>query len=133
MTDTKRWRRDLRVPGYDYATSGTYFVTVCVQNRACILGNISDGESHLSPAGTMVENHLYLAMDRYPDVEPDAHIVMPNHLHALIRFGCSVDAAPGDSLSEQGRHGGLQLREGVSAFARVCFQYATSGTALPPL
>jgi len=32
----RRNRRSFRLKGYDYAGAGAYFVTICVQNRACL-------------------------------------------------------------------------------------------------
>jgi hypothetical protein len=37
-------RRSIRLKGYDYAQPGAYFITICVQNRECVLGEIIDGE-----------------------------------------------------------------------------------------
>ena len=33
-------RKRARLPGFDYASPGAYFVTVCTHVRACILGGI---------------------------------------------------------------------------------------------
>lgn len=103
-------RRNLRLAKYDYATTGSYFVTICVQNRACVLGDIARGEPRLTAVGDMVERHLLLAVDRYPAVELDSYVIMPNHLHVLINIGWDKDSLPGIGDSNIGRHGGLQLR-----------------------
>jgi len=42
-------RRSIRLKGFDYAQPGAYFVTICIQNRVCALGEISDGEMQLRP------------------------------------------------------------------------------------
>lgn len=31
------------LPGYDYSTSGAYFITVCTENRRCILSRVVGG------------------------------------------------------------------------------------------
>jgi hypothetical protein len=36
-------RRSLRLKNYDYTSSGAYFVTICVQNREYLFGQISVG------------------------------------------------------------------------------------------
>ncbi len=36
-------RKHTRLPGYDYSTPGAYFVTICTQNRKCILSEITVG------------------------------------------------------------------------------------------
>ena len=36
--------RSIRLRGYRYSQAGAYFVTACVQSRACQLGTVADGE-----------------------------------------------------------------------------------------
>ncbi|MFA4837528.1 MAG: transposase, partial [Dehalococcoidia bacterium] len=50
----KHHRRSIRLEGYDYSQAGAYFVTVCIQNREHLLGDVSGGEMHPSEAGEMV-------------------------------------------------------------------------------
>ena len=40
-------RKHTRLPGYDYSTPGAYFVTICTQNRKCILSEITVGADAL--------------------------------------------------------------------------------------
>jgi putative transposase len=77
-------RRSLRLQGYDYAQAGAYFVTVCTQDRACLLGNTMDEEVRLSDAGSMVQAVWDELSDHYPGAETDAFVVMPNHIHGII-------------------------------------------------
>jgi hypothetical protein len=44
-------RCSVRLKEYDYSQPGAYFVTICTQNRACLLGEIVDGEMRLNDAG----------------------------------------------------------------------------------
>lgn len=48
----KHHRRTIRLCGYDYSCDGLYFITVCSQGRACLFGEIVDGEMILNPCGT---------------------------------------------------------------------------------
>jgi putative transposase len=77
-------RRSLRLPGYDYTQPGAYFVTMVTQERAMILGKISDACVQLSPLGMIVEEELIRTQQIRPDVEIDAYIIMPNHIHAIF-------------------------------------------------
>ena len=77
-------RRSIRLPGYDYTLAGAYFVTVVVQQRACLLGTIENNVMHLSPAGEMVRAAWESLPARFPHVAPDAFVVMPNHVHGVI-------------------------------------------------
>jgi putative transposase len=33
-------RRSIRLKGYDYSQSGLYFITICIQNRECLLEHV---------------------------------------------------------------------------------------------
>jgi hypothetical protein len=44
-------RRSIRLRGYNYADDGTYFMTVCIHQRECLLGEVVAGEMVPSPAG----------------------------------------------------------------------------------
>jgi REP element-mobilizing transposase RayT len=74
----------LRLDGYDYATAGYYFITVCVQGKEPLLGEIVNGAVVLNKAGRMVDNVWAELPQRYPDVAIDTHVVMPNHFHGII-------------------------------------------------
>ena len=49
-------RRSIRLAGYDYSSAGFYFVTICIQNHECFLGEIVDGEVVLNDTGRMVRD-----------------------------------------------------------------------------
>jgi len=80
----KHHRRSIRIRGYDYSQSGAYFVTICAQNRECLFGNIVDGEMRLNDSGQMVHSIWNDLPDRYPDIETDEFVVMPNHVHGIV-------------------------------------------------
>ena len=48
-------RRSVRLKDYDYSQAGLYFVTICVQNKISLFGNIINGEIKLNDAGIIVE------------------------------------------------------------------------------
>jgi REP element-mobilizing transposase RayT len=47
----KHRRRSIRIPGYDYASAGWYFVTVCCKDRAHLFGEVCQGQMVLNEAG----------------------------------------------------------------------------------
>ena len=77
-------RKSPRLQGYDYSQSGAYFVTICTHQRQYIFGTIQDGNMILNDYGNIATEHWYIIPDHYPDVELDAFIVMPNHVHGII-------------------------------------------------
>jgi putative transposase len=80
----KHHRRSIRLQGYDYSQSGTYFVTICAKDRACLFGDIADGVMRLNDAGQIVQTTWDELPSHYPGVETDEFVVMPNHVHGII-------------------------------------------------
>ncbi|MGA7731816.1 MAG: transposase [Chloroflexia bacterium] len=77
-------RRSIRLRGYDYTQSGAYYITVCTQDRLCLFGDIDDGVLTLNRAVQMVRDVWDELPLYYPDVEVDAIVVMPNHIHGTL-------------------------------------------------
>jgi len=69
---------------YDYSQSGAYFVTICTRDRACVLGEISDGQLLLNELGEIVAETWRWLERHYDHVELDEWLVMPNHLHGIV-------------------------------------------------
>jgi REP element-mobilizing transposase RayT len=77
-------RKSIRLPGYDYAGYGWYFVTVCVKNMAECFGEVRNGVMKLNQVGEVVQREWLRTPQLRPNVELDEFIVMPNHLHGII-------------------------------------------------
>jgi putative transposase len=77
-------RRSIRLKDYDYSQSGAYFVTICVHERECVLGNVIEGETRLNEYGEIVAKCWHDLIDHYPHIGLDAFVVMPNHVHGVI-------------------------------------------------
>src|SRR5262245_28000642 len=77
-------RRCLRLKEYDYAQAGAYFVTSCTQDRRCLFGDIVDDRMCLNDAGKMLARLWTDVPSRFPSVEIDFFVVMPNHLHGIV-------------------------------------------------
>ena len=80
----KYQRHPLRLEEYDYSRAGAYFITVCTKDHENILGEIVNGSMRLNPFGEIVEACWEGLPSRYPDIELDAFVVMPNHIHGII-------------------------------------------------
>ena len=61
-------RRSIRLRGYDYARAGAYFVTIVMQGRECLLGNVAEGEMALNDAGRMIEKWWRELNRKFPSV-----------------------------------------------------------------
>ncbi len=77
-------RRSIRLKGYDYSQAGAYSITVCTQYRACLFGEIVNGEMRHNDAGRMVHSVWDELPLHYSHVDLDAFVVMPNHVHGII-------------------------------------------------
>ena len=77
-------RRSVRLRGYDYAQAGAYFITICTHERACLFGKITDGKMILNDAGKIANDEWLKTPELRKNVELDAFIVMPNHIHLII-------------------------------------------------
>jgi putative transposase len=118
---TRHHRRSIRLPAYDYAQPGAYFVTICSQNRECLFGDVINGEMILNQRGEMVERTWRELAEHYSGVEVDAFVVMPNHVHGIIVLvgagpvGAGPRACP-DSGRPQGVAPTMSLADVVHRF-----------------
>ncbi|WP_026370681.1 transposase [Kallotenue papyrolyticum] len=77
-------RRSIRLKGYDYAQPGAYFITICTQHRACLFGEVVDGEMRLNDYGKIVEFTWHDLVNHISGIMLDAFVVMPNHVHGIV-------------------------------------------------
>jgi REP element-mobilizing transposase RayT len=88
---TSSYRRSLRLPDYDYASAGAYFVTICTLNRICLFGDVNDGAMRMNRFGEIVETCWRDLPNHYPHAKLDSFIIMPNHVHGIIVLKPSAD------------------------------------------
>jgi REP element-mobilizing transposase RayT len=123
-------RRSIRLPGYDYAEPGEYFVTVCVQDRLCLLGEIIDHGMRLNTAGLVVTSWWEDIPRRFPGSELDAFAVMPNHVHGIVLINGVDDFDARDD--EEGGHIGPPLQDAAHLVgADRCVRPAANTGATP--
>jgi putative transposase len=80
----RKHRRSIRLRGYNDRQAGAYFVTIVVQDRACLFGEVVDGQMRLNNAGRMVAAEWDTFRTRFINIDLDAFVVMPNHFHGVI-------------------------------------------------
>ncbi len=115
-------RKPNRLPEYDYSTPGAYFITICVEKKQCLLGNIVGGGAldapkvRLTPFGKIVEKYI-LSGNRVPNVRVDKYVIMPNHIHLLLFVDC-------DGTSWAPSPTNAVIPHFVSTFKRFCHKEA---------
>ena len=104
-------RRSIRLQEYDYAQAGAYFITICTHNHQPIFGKIEldpigqsapaqNGKGQPAPAqnnkgqprglpllnefGQIALEQWHKLSDRFPTIDLNAFVVMPNHVHGII-------------------------------------------------
>jgi len=77
-------RRSIRLKDYDYSQEGAYFVTICTQGKACILGKVVNGEMRVNGYGNVVNKCWNEIPIHFSNVEIDESVVMPNHIHGIV-------------------------------------------------
>ncbi len=100
-------RRSIRLRGYDYSRTGAYFVTLCTQNQACLFGDIENGKMQLNEAGKMMKRWYSELENKFPDIQCDEFVCMPNHVHFItITVGADLRVRPGGANPQPVRPGG---------------------------
>lgn len=80
----KRRRRSMRLKDYDYRQTGAYFVTICTHQREWLFGEVIDDVMQLNDMGQIAAHEWLKTSELRSNVELDAFVVMPNHLHGIV-------------------------------------------------
>jgi REP element-mobilizing transposase RayT len=106
--------------GYDYSQAGAYFITVCTRNRECVLGDIADGEMRLNDAGRVVVEEWMKSADIRKEIELDAFVIMPNHIHGIIVIDGRGTARRAPTCERFGQPTAGSIPTIVRAFKSAC-------------
>ena len=93
-------RKHNRLPDYDYGQEGSYFVTLCTQNRArlfkietpvrnglCAVSGNENGTAHRpcpAKGNSIIHKWIRETENKFPNVSIDKYVVMPDHLHLIV-------------------------------------------------
>ncbi|MGJ3249220.1 MAG: hypothetical protein ACFE0I_24490 [Elainellaceae cyanobacterium] len=80
----KHHRHSIRLKGFDYTTSGAYFITICTHHRECLFGEIVNGTMQLNPLGQIGQRHWLKLPNHYRHLSLDKFIIMPDHIHGIL-------------------------------------------------
>ncbi len=102
-------RKHPRLDHFDYSTAGAYFVTICTQNKRCVLSRIvgrkpgpaeADGTEYTA-YGRIAEEQFLSLEDRYPCLSVDRYVIMPNHIHVIMVLeGDTAGAGPRPTITD---------------------------------
>ena len=76
-----------RLKGWDYSSTGYYFVTICTRYRECIFGRIVEDKMVLTGIGRIVKRFWLGIPEHFENAKLDEFVIMPNHVHGIIAIG----------------------------------------------
>ena len=79
-------RSHLRMQGWDFTSPGWYFLTICTKNMRSEFGTVVNGRMTLNEAGLIADKFWREIPEHFPRAVVDEHVVMPNHVHGLLRL-----------------------------------------------
>ena len=99
--DELKKRKDIRLKGFDYSKTGSYFITICTQDRKNLFWNggidtekfkwVYEGYNRVRPKnlplssiGNTVLEELEKWNDSYDTVSLHTYVIMPNHIHLMV-------------------------------------------------
>jgi putative transposase len=92
-------RRSIRPKGFDYSEAGSYFVTICTEGNRPLFGHVASGGMAMSEAGAAVRGVWLNLPRRFPTIGLHDFVVMPNHVHGIIRLTRPITARTGAASS----------------------------------
>ena len=113
-------RHNTRLQGYDYNTPGAYFLTICVNDRKCLLSRVVgtgvlDGPKiQLLPYGRIAAKYIDQFNAFYSDLSVEDYVIMPNHIHILLRVLEMSSEKPSATIQNS------VISRFVSTFKRFC-------------
>ena len=123
-------RRSIRLKDYDYSQQGAYFVTICAENRECLFGQIVDTTMRLNESGELIQRIWDELPNRYTNLDLDAFILMPNHLHGIIVLTDNAAVGAGLALPEKGAASSAPYIGGYRSDIQIHIHYSDEPTII---
>ena len=124
-------KKPIRLKNYDYSEPGAYFITICTKGRKPILSRITVGtgildrpQNILSSHGEIANNQIKYMNGFYPEISVDKYVIMPNHIHLLLRINSYSKGRSGRPVPTSANS---SIAKFVGTFKRFCNrQYETN-------
>jgi REP-associated tyrosine transposase len=101
--------KSLRLKEYDYSHPGVYFVTICVNDRKCLFGEVMNGKMILNGLGKIADKCIIDIPHHFENTEIAEYVVMPNHVHAVIKLYDNLPVGQTHAFDSQRRAFDLQV------------------------
>lgn len=99
MNDSEKFKNKYRIKsnrlqGYDYASQGAYFVTICTKDKRHLFGEVVNEKMILNEFGKVAFNEWQRTSEVRKNVTIDKFVIMPNHVHGIIFIDYQVEKSP---------------------------------------
>lgn len=98
-----------RLKDYNYDFPGAYFITVCVNEKEIVFGEIMNGEMKLNEMGLIADKCWKEIPGHFEFVDLGAFVIMPNHVHGIVYI--YDDSALAKPLEAFGKLSGNNLKK----------------------
>jgi len=114
-------RKTPRLQNFDYNNVGVYFITICTQNKKCILSRIVGTgvpdcpQIELTQYGEIADKYINQLNNFYEHLSVESYVIMPNHIHILLFVKDS-----GQSRTPVPTRANSAFSQFISTFKRFC-------------
>ena len=114
-------RKGLRYEKHNYSSCGAFFVTICTENRKCLLssvvgtGVLDCPSVKLSPFGDIAKKYIEQLNGFYEHIKVDCYVIMPNHIHMILFIPWN-----GQSRTPVPTGANSYVSQFISTFKRFC-------------
>ena len=129
MEELKK-RKTPRYQSIDYNSTGVYFITICTQNRQCILSHIVGTgvldcpQMELTEYGKIADKYIKQLNEFYHHLSIENYVIMPNHIHVLLwvkeNKGATDDGQSRTPVPTNVEKANATCSQFVSTFKRFC-------------
>ncbi|MBN1594621.1 hypothetical protein JW933_01715, partial [candidate division FCPU426 bacterium] len=109
-----------------------YFVSLYVQNRKCLFGDIEGDGNTLNDIGLIVQECWYDLPIIYPHVHLDMFVVMPNHLHGLLLINESQASCPARETDAEEKLSGADIPTILQQYQALSASFISEATGIGP-
>jgi len=87
--DMDKFQNKYRIPSarlqqWDYRWAGSYFITICTQDRIHYFGTIENQQVQLSHVGIIADLLWHQIPHHAQNIELGPYVIMPNHVHGIL-------------------------------------------------
>ncbi len=124
-------RKVNRLTQYDYRTENAYFITICTANKENLFWRWENKaitcpeDVPLTSWGKQVEQVVLEIPAHYPGVLLDHYVIMPNHIHLLLRL--QGDNPPSVSTIVQQMKGRVSKTVGGAVWQKGFYDHVVRG------